>query len=153
MKRLVFLFISGTLMFINGGCGREDSSDLIKLKSLKNCAGCNLIEAKLSKIYLKGADLSNANLSGADLTRANLKIADLSGANLKNADLSNADLTKADLSGAKLIGANLSGADLTRANFINSILEKISTTKETIFCNTKFPWGIENSGCKNESMK
>ena len=127
MKRLVFLFISGTLMFINGGCGREDSSDLIKLESLKDCAGCNLIEAKLPYEDLKEADLSNANLS--------------------RADLSNAQLKDANLGHANLFGARLIGADLSYSNLENSILKKISIPKGAIFCNTKVPWGLDNSGC------
>ena len=36
-----------------------------------------------------------------------------------------------------LSGADLQGADLTGAKI-----------EDTIFCNTKTPWGLDNSGCK-----
>ena len=88
MKRLVFLFISGTIIFFdNGVLGRD--ADLIKLEVTGDCQGCNLIEAKLSGKVLVGADLSNANLSGSNLSGA-----DLSGANLSNANLKLSNLKK-----------------------------------------------------------
>jgi len=52
---------------------------------------------------------------------------DLRGANLTKVNLIKANLTEADLTGAKMIRANIVGA---------------------IFCNTKTPWGLDNSGCK-----
>jgi len=67
-------------------------------------------------------DLSGVDLSGANLTEANLKKA-----NLTKADLEYATLTNADLTGAKLRDVIIEGA---------------------IFCNTKTPWGLDNSGCK-----
>ena len=42
-----------------------------------------------------------------------------------------------DLSGANLSGADLTGAKMIRANIVGAI-----------FCNTKTPWGLDNSGCK-----
>ncbi len=88
--------------------------------------GVILNKAKLSRVYLIGANLSNASLVGADLSGADLSDADLheidlSHANLLIADLSGADLRGAILKGANLrevnfSGADLSGADLTGAN-------------------------------------
>ena len=54
-------------------------------------------------------------------------------------DLSGAGLRRADLTGANLTGANLIGAKLRGAKI-----------ESTIFCNTKTPWGLDNSGCKKE---
>ena len=62
---------------------------------------------------------------------------DLSGANLLGAILVGADLQGASLSKANLTWADLTGADLTGAKI-----------EDTIFCNTKTPWGLDNSGCK-----
>ena len=67
---------------------------------------------------------------------------DLSGADLKGAELNGANLYRANLNGANLIeadltGANLSGAEMSRASIVGAIL-----------CNTKTPWGLDNSGCK-----
>ncbi len=49
---------------------------------------------------------------------------------------------KCDLSGANLTGADLTGADLTGAKMGGAIIVG------AIFCNTKTPWGLDNSGCK-----
>ena len=120
MKNIFFLIISGSFIFLPIDVFGEDRN-LIKLDVTGDCARCNL---------------ESANLSEKDLSRANL-----SGANLEDANLSGAYLYGADLS-----GADLSGADLSGANLENTILKKFTTAK-TIFCNTKFPWGIDNSGC------
>ena len=66
--------------------------------------------------------------------------------NLESANLSEKDLFRANLSGTNLEDANLSGADLSGANLENTILKKFIITN-TVFCNTKLPWGIDNSGC------
>ena len=49
---------------------------------------------------------------------------------------------KCDLSGANLTGADLSRVDLTGVAVDN-----------TIFCNTKTPWGLDNSGCDKRKSK
>ena len=89
-----------------------------KLLALGHCPNC---------------DLSGADLKGVELNGANLVSADLRGANLSEADLSEADLRYANLRGADLTGAKMKNAK------INGY---------TIFCNTKTPWGLDNSGCK-----
>ena len=52
------------------------------------------------------------------------------------------DLLGVDLKKANLTGANLKNADLTRAKLKDAKIES------TILCNTKTPWGLDNSGCK-----
>ena len=52
------------------------------------------------------------------------------------------DCPKCDLSGADMEGANLERADLSGARMRNANIDK------TISCNTKTPWGLDNSGCK-----
>ena len=128
------------------------------LKSAK-LSGAGLIEANLSGANLSYANFSNAlvrtrgsdsgrisgylsgtyraNLTGANLTGANLKYASLVGAELLRANFTNADLTNADLRKANLTDANLTGATI-----------KDARTEGAIFCNTKTPWGLDNSGCK-----
>mgnify|MGYP003325627972 CR=1 FL=1 len=51
------------------------------------------------------------------------------------------NLERANLTYANLEGANLKGANLTGANLRNAEIDG------AIFCNTKTPWGIDNSGC------
>ena len=70
----------------------------------------------------------------------------LSGAKLQEADLSYANLGGADLQGATLKGANLEGAKLQEADLSYANLEG-ANVDDTIFCNTKTPWGVDNTGC------
>ena len=60
----------------------------------------------------------------------------------ENCDLSGAYLHKAKLRGANLMEAKLVGADLRLAKMKNTYI------KGAIFCKTKMPWGVDNSGCK-----
>ena len=114
-----------------------DEVQLKKLLALGHCpecdlSGANLFGAKLKGANLKKANLQEAKLGGAYLLEANLSMADLSGANLLGAILVGADLQGASLSEADLTGAEMSGASIVGA----------------ILCNTKTPWGLDNSGCK-----
>ena len=70
----------------------------------------------------------------------------LIGVNLSGTDLGGADLRGADLMGVNLSGANLSGANLSGANLSGANLSGIDFTGATL-CNTKTPWGIDDSGC------
>ena len=76
---------------------------------------------------LSGADLEGADLGEALLFRADLSNVNLYGANLMDAHLRGANLTGADLTGTMLRRGDLGGA---------------------ILCQTKTPWGEDNSGCK-----
>jgi len=91
-----------------------------KLKYWNACPDCDL----------SGADLSGADLKGANLEGANLALANLSGANLFNANLSKADLTGADLTGAAYL--------------------KFTNIRAAKLCQTKTPWGVDNTGCKKK---
>ena len=95
------------------------------------------VEAKIAQNILKLKVLNSCihcNLFGADLEDAILKNANFEYANLTRANLKNADLKNANLTGANLTGATLKDAKID----------------EAIFCNTKTPWGLDNSGCKKE---
>jgi uncharacterized protein YjbI with pentapeptide repeats len=57
--------------------------------------------------------------------------------------------TECDLLGVDLAGVDLSGANLTEANLSDAKL-KNAPIEGAIFCNTKTPWGLDNSGCEKE---
>lgn len=83
---------------------RAENADQVKqLKETRQCAGCDLSNAKLSGLMAELANLERADLSGAVLYKARLRMA-----RLKGASLSGANLTGADLRDAR--DANLSGA-------------------------------------------
>jgi hypothetical protein len=60
----------------------------------------------------------------------------------EDSDLSWINLPKANLSGVYLQFANLTKANLTGVDLTGVAVNN------TIFCKTKTPWGLDNSGCK-----
>jgi len=93
----------------------ENIAHLNQLLQTKQCENCDLADAGLVMIDLKGANLRGANLVGANLSRADLTGADLRGANLTNASFH----------GANLSGANLSGAIAANTDFRNSYVQGV----------------------------
>jgi uncharacterized protein YjbI with pentapeptide repeats len=122
LTALSFIFVFSQPVFAVENEDAKIAQNILKLKATTSCEECNLSGANLSGENLRGANLRKANLTEANLTKANLSRADLFRARLSRADLSGADLSGADLKRAKLRGV--------------------------IFCNTKTPWGLDNSGCK-----
>ena len=164
MFRFAVLFAAALLMT---GPAQSDDTMVKRLKYLNKCPGCDLRGGDLSGVNLEGACLVGANLSKANLSKANLNRADLQGANLTGANLSDAKLIRADLKGAKLIRANLKGADVNGAYFHRTKfgdqtdlteadltgtknLKNARYIQRAKFCNTKTPWGVDNSGCKKK---
>jgi SH3 domain protein len=147
-----------------------NSTHLLKLKALKKCNACDLNTADLSNMNLvsynfKKASLVNANFTNSRILGADFSGADLTGANFSNvvagkadsgsgwvyfdANFSDTILTDANFSNADLTEVRFRGAQLSNANFSTSILDE-AEFEGAIFCNTKTPWGLDNSGCKKE---
>jgi len=86
-------------------------------------------------------------LTGADLGRANFFQASLYSVNLRWARLDNSNFVQALVSGdTNLNEADLSKANLSEANFNQTNLGRANIS-EAKLCNTKTPWGIDNTGC------
>ncbi len=139
-------------------------SHLAKIKALNECEDCNLNGANLSNMVfdyskLKGASLICANFNNSKFHYPHFDKTNLMGASFQNirsayslnngariyfnyANLENTDFTNADMRSSDFKGANLSNANLETA------ILKNATMTEAIFCNTKTPWGLDNSGCK-----
>ena len=127
MKRLTILIT----MLMATSSWAYNETDLMKLKSINSCEGCDLsgVDFRPDQMYrsfksvnLKGANLTNTNFSKTDLREANLREANLTGANLSGANLAlaklnGANLTKSNFTEADLSVAKLRGANLTGANF------------------------------------
>ena len=128
MKKLILILALLLLVASNGWAYNE--TDLLKLKQLNQCIGCDL----------SGADLSGANLSGA-----NLYSATLSGANLSNANLRGAYLEHARLNGANLRGADFRGSNLRDAIIYGTRIHP----NDAKFCKTQMPWGVVNDDCED----
>ena len=129
MKKLIL--ISALLLVASNGWAYSET-DLIKLKAINACEGCDLSVANLTGENLGGANLNDANLSGADLRKANIRRADLRGVDLREANLVGADLKNIDLTTTKLKNAKLDAAK---------------------FCKTKMPWGEVNDDCQERTKE
>jgi uncharacterized protein YjbI with pentapeptide repeats len=132
MMEVVDLQADKTLIEASG----NTEINLKKLRATLSCRGCNLTEA----------DLEGENLIGADLSNAILIDVNFKGSNLAKVDFSGAILIRGDLSGADVRKVNFTEADLTDANLTNAALKNVIFS-DTILCNTKTPWGIDNSRC------
>jgi len=140
LTTLSFVFVFSQSVFaVESEDTGSIAKNILKFKAVLKCPYCDLSGADFSDLKLGTADLRNANLTGADLRNAYLWLADLRDADLTGADLRDADLTAVFFWNANLTNANLTGADLKRAKL-----------EGAIFCNTKTPWGLDNSGCKKE---
>jgi uncharacterized protein YjbI with pentapeptide repeats len=95
-----------------GSVQAENPLHVRQLLTTKECPGCDLYEANLGPVNLRGANLSNANMYRANLRFADLREARLVGANLFRADLRGADLTGADTFGVDFNEANLCNATM-----------------------------------------
>jgi hypothetical protein len=95
---------------------------LRQLLDTNRCPGCDLRDAQLEGVSLRGADLSEANLQGA-----NLRNADLRYANFRSANLSEAILIAADLEAANFSQANLREVDIRGANLKDAVLTGANT--------------------------
>ena len=102
-------------------------ANLIALREIGHCSGCDFVFADLNNHYLpsslfNGADFSQSNLSGASMFNSMLKDAIFVQANLSGVNLKNANLIGADFSGANLTGADLSGAIMNGATLCNTTM-------------------------------
>jgi len=97
-------------------------TDLLRLKQVNSCTGCDLTAAALARSDLYGAAISTSDLSGADLSGSLLNDARLVRSTLVEANLENALLIGADLSGSQLSGADLRESHLTNAILRGAVL-------------------------------
>lgn len=93
----------------------------------QNCAACDLFQADLSYLDMRGRDLSRTRLRQADLElaeadRANFAHADMSVLNGFGARFTGANFAGANLMDANLVGAYFAGADLTGARLDRAVL-------------------------------
>jgi len=108
MKRLTILI---TMLMATSGWAYNET-DLMKLKSINSCEGCDLsgVDFRPDQMY---RSFKSVNLKGANLTNANFSKTNLREANLSEAKLSGARLDGTILTGANLTGANLFNVDLS----------------------------------------
>ena len=81
----------------------------------QDCAACDLFQADLSYLDIRGR-----NFSGTRLRQADLELAEADRANFAHADMSVLDGFGARFTGASFVGANLTDANLVGAYFADA---------------------------------
>ncbi len=142
----------------------QNAGQIERVRAGASCPGCNLFQADLANLELKGRDFHGARLrqadaSGAVLARSRFGRGDLrdfngygavmTGADLRGADLTHATLVGAylegaDLAGARLDGANLSGAEMDRARGLTAVQLAHACGDEA----TRLPRGLSAPPCR-----
>jgi len=117
-----------------GPAAAQNASQIARVKAGASCPGCNLFQADLGNLQLKGRNYAGARLRQADLSlgtfnhsrfsHADLRDVNAYGALFSSADFSGANLTHASFVGTYLEGANFSGAVLDGTNFSGAEMER-----------------------------
>ncbi len=91
----------------------QNPAQIARARAGANCPGCNLFQA----------DLSNLELKGRVFTGARLRQSDLSLAVMNRTSFARTDLRDVNAYGAVFTGSSFAGADLTHASFVGTYLE------------------------------
>jgi uncharacterized protein YjbI with pentapeptide repeats len=90
----------------------QNPAQIARVRAGASCPGCNLFQA----------DLANLTLKGRNFTHARLRQADLSAAVMNHTRFAGGDLRDVNAYGAVFGGAGFAGADLTNATFVGTFL-------------------------------
>lgn len=142
----------------------QNPSQIARVRGGASCPGCNLFQADLANLTLRGLNLSKARLRQADLSTVVMNRANFSGGDLRDvnayggvfggASFARSDLTNASFVGAYLEGANFSGANLSGANFSGAEMDRavgLSQSQLNRACgdaSTRLPRGLSIPGCR-----
>ena len=105
----------------------QDAGQIARVRGGASCPRCNLFQADLSNLSLKGLNLSGSRLRQADLSLAVMNRSSFAGTDLRDVNayggvfssvsFASANMTNSTWVGAYLQGANFRRATLTGANF------------------------------------
>ena len=142
----------------------QNAGQIAQAKAGADCPGCNLFQADMSGVELKGRNYSRARLRQSDMTMAVLGQANFTGADLRDvnayagvfssSNFSGADLTNSSWVGAHFGGANLRGAKLSGANFSGAEMAEaagLTQAQLNTACGdaeTSLPGGLRVPACR-----
>lgn len=131
MKRLAVLIAALTLAT---PALAQNAGQIARVRAGASCPRCNLFQADLSNLGLKGRDFTGARLRQADLSLGVFNRTRFSGGDLRDvngyggvfsgASFAGANLTNATFVGAYMQGANFSGATLAGVNFSGAEMDR-----------------------------
>lgn len=133
MKSPVFA-LSLALALVAGPALAQNAAQIDRVRAGANCPRCNLFQADLDNMTLRGKDYAGARLRQSDLSLSvfthtsfagdDLRDANGYGALFGQADFAGANMTNSTFVGAFMEGANFRGANLTGANFSGAEMER-----------------------------
>lgn len=164
IARLAALALSAATLSVAAPAVAQNPSQIAKVRAGASCPGCNLFQADLSNLTLRGVNLSKARLRQADLSTVVMNRASFAGGDLRDvnayggvfggASFARADLTHASFVGAFLEGANFAGANLSGVNFSGAEMDRakgLSQGQLNRACgddSTRLPRGLSIPGCR-----
>jgi uncharacterized protein YjbI with pentapeptide repeats len=104
----------------------QNAGQIERVRQGANCPGCNLFQADLGGLELRGRNYARARLRQADLQLAVMNRANFSGGDLRDINAFGAVLTGANFGGANLTNASFVGAYLQGANFAGANLDGVN---------------------------
>lgn len=141
----------------------QNAGQIGQARNGANCPRCNLFQADLGGLELKGKNFSGARLRQANLSLAILNRSNFSGADLRDveaygalfssASFAGANLTNASFVGTYLQGANFRGANLTGTNFAGAEMDRaigLTQAQLNAACgdaSTRLPGGMRIPAC------
>jgi uncharacterized protein YjbI with pentapeptide repeats len=142
----------------------QNAAQIDRVRGGANCPHCNLFQAELSNVTLKGRSYAGSRLRQADLSLSVFNHSDFAGADLRdvngygalftNANFAHANMTNSTFVGAYLEGANFRGATLVGVNFSGAEMDTaVGLTQGQLngACGdptTKLPHGVRLPICK-----
>ena len=102
------------VMTLASPAAAQNAGQISQVRAGANCPKCNLFQAELGGLTLKGKNLAGARLRQADLSLTIMNRTNFAGADLTNASFVGTHLEGANFRGARLRGANFSGAEMDR---------------------------------------
>jgi uncharacterized protein YjbI with pentapeptide repeats len=164
IARLAALALSAAALVSAVPAFAQNPSQIAKVRAGASCPGCNLFQADLANLTLRGQNLAKARLRQADLSAAVMNRANFSGGDLRDvnayggvfggASFARTDLTNASFVGAYLESANFSGANLSGVNFSGAEMDRatgLSQGQLNRACgddSTRLPRGLSIPGCR-----
>ncbi len=104
----------------------QNMGQIERVRAGANCPGCNLFQADLGGLELRGRNYARARLRQADLSVSVMNRANFSGGDLRDVNAYGAVLTGANFAGANLANATFVGAYLQGANFSGANLQGVN---------------------------
>lgn len=162
--RLAAMALSLTTLASAAPALAQNAGQIARVRGGASCPGCNLFQADLSNLTLRGLNLSKARLRQADLSTVVMNRVNFAGGDLRDvnayggvfggASFARADLTNASFVGTFLEGASFAGANLTGVNFSGAEMDRatgLSQGQLNRACgdeSTRLPRGLSIPGCR-----